>query len=71
MRQRVLIALQETHGSNIDMDMLARSTPHRYRAYHSSIPNNTTAGGVGFLVPFDQVEQSRPPDECPQLEPAA
>ena len=40
------------------MDILARSTQHKYTAYHSSFPNSTTAGGIDFLVPFDQAELS-------------
>ena len=47
------------------MDILARSSQHKYTAYHSSIPNSTTAGGISFLVPFDKVELSRPPEERP------
>eukprot|EP00959_Pyramimonas_sp_CCMP1952_P200653 4196975-Pyramimonas_sp.AAC.1 len=45
------------------MEILARSSQHKYMAFHSSTPNSTTAGGIGFPAPFDH---SRPPEERPR-----
>eukprot|EP00959_Pyramimonas_sp_CCMP1952_P026304 552198-Pyramimonas_sp.AAC.1 len=48
------------------MEISACSSQRKYMAFHSSIPNSTTAGGIGVLAPFDQVELSRPPGERPR-----
>ena len=79
MRQRAVLALQETHGAFQDLEQLANSTEHSYLAFHSQMQINRdktsepplfskTAGGIGFLIPHDKDERTRPPEERPLRE---
>jgi len=79
MRQRAVLALQETHGTYEDLQHMADSTEHSYLAYHSQLQLNRekhsepphfsrTAGGIGFLLPYDKDERTRPPEERPLRE---
>eukprot|EP00959_Pyramimonas_sp_CCMP1952_P195170 4081084-Pyramimonas_sp.AAC.1 len=59
MRQRAVIALQETRGNYVDMQFFAGSTPHPRIAFHSVRRMNLqNAGGVANLIPRDKCELS-------------
>ncbi|CAK0884299.1 unnamed protein product [Prorocentrum cordatum] len=59
--QRALIALQKTRGNFADLQILAESTEHHDKAFHSACDENReTAGGVGFWVLYDRQEPRLP-----------
>eukprot|EP00959_Pyramimonas_sp_CCMP1952_P023336 490774-Pyramimonas_sp.AAC.1 len=53
MRQRAVIALQETRGNYADIQNFVDASTHPYLSYHSALVNDgvpsETAGGVAFL----------------------
>eukprot|EP00959_Pyramimonas_sp_CCMP1952_P033103 694249-Pyramimonas_sp.AAC.1 len=69
MRQRAVIAIQETHGNDIDMDLLASSAEHNYIAFQSALmvdgSASEAAGGIAFLIPLDRAEHRLPPEQRP------
>eukprot|EP00959_Pyramimonas_sp_CCMP1952_P229871 4806252-Pyramimonas_sp.AAC.1 len=51
LQMRMLIVVQEAHGSEIRLQTLLNQTPYHYRAVMSA-GDSPGAGGVAFLIPW-------------------
>eukprot|EP00959_Pyramimonas_sp_CCMP1952_P095710 2000767-Pyramimonas_sp.AAC.1 len=51
MREQSLIALQEVHSAQLDLESHLGKLPYDCQVFFSGFPHNRGKGGVAFLVP--------------------